>query len=150
MPFEEKLSWVSAVVAVVVPAGYFTGVLGRLGSADAGEIAYQVPMLIAVGLSIALMIVGAILMAVVTAASAEITGVGSVDDINRKDERDVSISRRGDLIGYYVSSLGVLGALALTMLESEHFWIANTLYFSFAAAMFVSSVVKIVAYRRGF
>jgi len=53
-------------------------------------------------------------------------------------------------VGYYVSSVGVVGAMALTMLEYEYFWIANALYVSFVLASLVSATVKLVAYRRGF
>jgi len=56
----------------------------------------------------------------------------------------------GDLVGYYVSSVLMLGALALTMLEYEYFWIANAMFAAFVVAGLVSSAVKLVAYRRGF
>jgi hypothetical protein len=36
------------------------------------------------------------------------------------------------------------------MLEYDYFWIANTLYGSFAVAGLVSGIVKLRAYRRGF
>jgi hypothetical protein len=150
MPFEEKLTWVSVVVSVLVSAWYASVVLPQIGSGQVNAIAYQVPMLIAMGAMIVMTIVGTILMSIGTAVTAEITGSGSADDIDRKDERDVSIARRGDLIGYYVSSVGVLGALALTMLRSDHFWIANTILLTFVVASLVSSAVKIVIYRRGF
>ncbi len=150
MPFEEKMTWVSTSVSIIVTAAYFWVVLGRLGSGPVSGIAYQVPLLIAMGAMIAMTIVGAIVMAIGTAVSAEITGSGSAKEIDRKDERDVDIARRGDLIGYYVSSVGVLGALALTMLRFDHFWIANAIFLSFVVASLVSSAVKIVAYRRGF
>ena len=77
-------------------------------------------------------------------------GRRAADEIDRKDERDKTISRRGDLIGYYVASAGMVGVLALTMLQYEYFWIANALYLSFVVATLVSSVVKLVAYHRGF
>jgi hypothetical protein len=150
MPFEEKMTWVSTSVSVIVTAVYFTFVLGRLGSGPVSGIAYQVPLLIAMGAMIAMTIVGAIMMAIGTAVTAEITGSGSANEIDRKDERDVDIARRGDLIGYYVSSVGVLSALALTMLKFDYFWIANAIFLSFVVASLVSSAVKIVAYRRGF
>ena len=89
-------------------------------------------------------------MAIATAVGAEITGTGSVDDIDRKDERDISIGRRGDVVGYYVASTGAVVALILTMLEYDYFWIANTLYLSFAVAGLVAGIVKLRAYRRGF
>ena len=44
----------------------------------------------------------------------------------------------------------MVGVLALTMLQYEYFWIANALYLSFVVATLVSSVVKLVAYHRGF
>jgi hypothetical protein len=75
---------------------------------------------------------------------------GSVDDIDRTDERDVLISRRGDIVGYYVASAGAVIALIITMLEYDYFWIANTLYLSFVVAGLVAGIVKLRAYRRGF
>lgn len=150
MPFEEKLTWVSAVVTALVSAVYFAIVLRPVGETPVTEIAYQIPLLIAVGASIILTIVGAILTAIGTAITAEITGEGSVDDVNRKDERDTLISRRGELAGYYVTSAGMVGVFAITMLEYEHFWIANALYLAFTIGALVSAGVKLVSYRRGF
>ncbi len=150
MPFEEKITWVSAVVTVIVPVAYFLIVLGRLADSSAADIAYQRPLLIAIGASIVLTIVGSILTGIGTGISAELRGRSASGEIDRKDERDKTISRRGDLIGYYVASAGMVGVLALTMLQYEYFWIANALYLSFVVATLVSSVVKLVAYHRGF
>jgi hypothetical protein len=150
MSFEEKTTWVAAVVIAFVSAVYFWVVLSQLGEVPVADIAYQPPLVIAVVTSIVLTIVGAIVMAIGTAISAEVTGVGSVDDIGRTDERDASINRRGELIGYYVSSAGVVVVMGLTMLEYEYFWIANALYASFVLGSLVSSAVKLAAYRRGF
>lgn len=150
MPFEEKLTWVSLVVAVVVPVAYFAIMLGRLGETSAAEISYQRPLLVAIGASVVLTIVGSIAMGIGTGISAEIRGRSASGEIERKDERDKQIGRRGDLVGFYVSSGGMVGVLALTMLEHEYFWIASALYLSFAVGTLVSSVVKLVAYRRGF
>jgi hypothetical protein len=150
MPFEEKLTWVNLFVTLGVAATYFIVVLTPLGEVPAAEIAYQRPLLIAVGASIVLTIIGAILAAIGTAISAEVTGQGSVDEIDRKDERDVDINRRGDLLGYYVASVGALGVMALTMLESDYFWIANALYLSFVVAALVSGIFKLVLYHRGY
>ena len=150
MPFEEKATWVSVVVGLLVPVVYFATVLPQLADTAAADIAYQRSLIIAVIASIILIILGTIAMAIATAVGAEITGTGSVDDIDRKDERDVSISRRGDVVGYYVASIGAVGALILTMLEYDYFWIANTLYLSFVLAGVVAGTVKLRAYRRGF
>ena len=150
MPFEETITWVSAVVTVIVPIAYFVIMLGRLGGTSAADIAYEKPLLIAIAASIVLTIIGSILTGIGTGISAEIRGRRAEDEIDRKDERDKTISRRGDLIGYYVASAGMVGVLALTLLQYEYFWIANALYLSFVVATLVSSVVKLVAYHRGF
>ena len=150
MPFEEKITWVNAVVAVVVPVAYFVLMLGRLGDTSAADISYQRPLLIAIGASVVLTIVGSILAGIGTGISAELRGRSASDDIDRKDERDKQISRHGDLIGLYVSSVGMVGVLALTMLEYEYFWIASALYLSFVVGTLVASVVKIASYHRGF
>ena len=150
MSFEEKMTWVFTSVTTVVPAIYFATVLGRLGRVPVAEIAYQKPMLIAIGAAIVLTIIGTILAAIGTAVTAQVTGVGSVNEVDRKDERDVHIGHRGELVGYYVASAGMVGVLVLTMLRFEYFWIANALYLSFVLASLVSSAVKLVAYRRGF
>lgn len=150
MPFEEKFTWVSAVVSTGVAAVYFAIVLGQVRTVPVAEIAYQRPLLVAIGALILLTIVGAIVTAIGTAIVAQIIGSGSVDDIGRNDERDADISRRGELIGYYVSSAGAVGVLVLAMLRYDPFWIANALYLSFVVGALVSSVAKLVAYRRGF
>ncbi|HZL63559.1 MAG TPA: hypothetical protein VFD50_01250 [Thermoleophilia bacterium] len=150
MPFEEKMTWVSGLAMIVVPLVYFVVMIGRLQSTPAADIAYQVPLIVAMVASVVLVIIGAIVMAIGTSISATIRGRKPEDEIDRKDERDKTISRRGDLIGYYVASAGMVGVLILTMLETDYFWIANALYLSFVVAMAVSTVVKLVAYRRGF
>ncbi|NIA26406.1 MAG: hypothetical protein GWP04_12760, partial [Gammaproteobacteria bacterium] len=97
MSWEEKITWVGAAVAAAVPAVYFTVTLGQLGEAPVTEIAYQRSLLIAIGASIVLTIVGSILTGIGTGIwagiRAEITGKGSAEDIDidRKDERDVQI-----------------------------------------------------------
>ena len=150
MPFKEKLTWVSLVVAVLVPVAYFAIMLGRLSKVSAADIAYQWPLLIAIGASVVLTIVGTIVAAIGTGISAELRGGSASDDIDRKDERDRQISRHGDLIGFSVSSAGMVGVLALTMLKYDYFWIASALYLSFVAGTLVASAVKIASYHRGF
>jgi hypothetical protein len=149
VPFEEKVTWVNLVVAVVVPVTYFAIMLGRLGDTSAADISYQRPLLIAIGASVVLTIVGSIVAGIGTGISAELRGRSASGDLG-KDERDVRISRHGDLIGFYVSSVGMVGVLALTMLEYDYFWIASALYLSFVVGTLVASAVKIASYHRGF
>ena len=150
MPFEEKMTWVSLVVAIAVPIWYFATMIGRLQSTQAADIAFQRPLIIAIIASVVLTVIGAIVMSIGTSVTATIHGRKPEDEIDRKDERDKTISRHGDLVGYYVASAGMVGVLILTMLEADYFWIAGALYLSFVVAMVVSSLVKLVAYHRGF
>jgi hypothetical protein len=158
MSFDEKFTWVSAAVSAGVAAVYFAIVLGQVRTVPVAEIAYQQPLLIAIGSLVVLTIVGAIVTAIVTAigaaVTAEIAGEGSIEDavgdIGRSDERDADINRRGELIGYYVSSAGAVGVMALAMLRYDQFWIANALYLSFVLGALVAAVAKLVTYRRGF
>jgi hypothetical protein len=150
MSFEEKVTWVNALVAALVALWYAATVLPQIGAVPVDEIAYQRPILLAAGAMIVLTIAGSIVMAIGTAIAAEVTGQGSVDDIDRKDERDVRIDQRGDLTGSYVSSALMVGVLALALLEADHFWIANALFGAFLVGGLVSATAKLVAYRRGF
>lgn len=150
MSFEEKLTWVHATTTLVVVGVYAWIVGGQLSATPVTDIAYQRPMIIALVAIILLTIVGAIVTAIGSAVAAEITGKGSVDEIGRSDERDKSISRRGDLLGYYVSSALMFGVLVLAMVEVEHFWIANAMFAAFIIAGLTSSAAKLVGYRRGF
>jgi hypothetical protein len=149
VPYEEKVTWVSLVVIGVVPAVYFAVMLGRLRDVPAADISYQWPLLVAIGASVFLTIVGSIVAGIGSGISAELRGRSASSDLG-KDERDVRIARRGDRIGFSVSSVGMVGVLALTMLEYEYFWIANALYLSFVVGTLVASVVKIASYHRGF
>jgi hypothetical protein len=150
MPFEEKMTWVSLVVTIAVPIWYFATMLGRLGDTAATDIDFQTPLIIAIVASVVLMVVGAIVASIATSVTAVARGRKPEDDIDRKDERDKTIGRQGDLVGYYVASVGMVGVLILTMLETDYFWIAGALYLSFVVATIAGSVVKLVAYHRGF
>lgn len=150
MSFEQKLTWVNMATTIIVVAVYAWIVGGQIAAGPITDIAYQKPLIIAVCAMIVLAIAGAIATAIGTAIGIEINGKGSIDDIDRKDERDVHINRPGDLVGYYVSSVLMLGAFTLTMLELPHFWIANAMFVAFVVAGLTSSAVKLVAYHRGF
>ncbi len=150
MPFEEKMTWVSGVVTIIVPIVYVATMIGRLQSTPAADIPFQRPLIVAIVASVVLTIVGSIVMSIGTGITATIRGRKPEDEIDRKDERDKTISRHGDLVGFYVSSAGMVGVLILTMLEADHFWIANALYLSFVVATAISSAVKLVTYHRGF
>jgi hypothetical protein len=150
MSFEEKQAWVSGLVTLLVTGWYLRVVTVRLGGGPVEEVAYQGPLLAAVGAMIVLNVVGAIVMAIATAVGAEVTGSGSAHDVDRTDERDALIEARGDRAAYYVAASLMIGVLALAMLERPHFWIATGVFAALVVAGTTSIAVKLVAYRRGF
>lgn len=144
MSHEEKNTWVFAVVA---PLGYivylvllFTGLDGRA----LPEAEYVWPMAGSILGAIVAGILGGIVVGIVTG----ITSGGHLD--SKSDQRDRQIGRFGEQVGNSFVVIGGVGALVLSFLEAPHFWIANVLYLCFVLAGILSSVAKLVAYRRGF
>lgn len=150
MAFHERFTWVNVVVTLLVATAYYRHIAPQLGEVAATEVAYVGPVVWATLAMIVLNIVGAIGVAVASAIAVEVTGEGSLDELDREDERDSSISRRGDLVGYYLTSVLMIGVFVLTVLELPHFWIANALFTSFVIAGLTTAGVKLVTYRRGF
>jgi hypothetical protein len=137
--FEEKRAWGYFVVTAIAYAGYVAVLLVRAGAAPLPEVAYVWPMVGSMGVGV----VGGVVVAIIAAMSAP-------KEADKKDERDASIDRHGDLIGYFVLSMGVLGALVLVLVEVRHFWIGNAIYLAFVLSALVGTAAKLLAYRRGF
>ena len=135
--FAEKNIWIYGVLSVVIPVIYAAVVFTQLDTTAVGEIAYVIPLLTAIGAAIVLAIIGNIIVAI---ASPKAAGIN--------DERDRGISRSGELVGYYSLSAGVLGALALAMVEAPAFWIGQAIYGAFILSAILSTIVKIASYRR--
>ena len=123
------------IVVLIVSAVYFAGVLGQVGVIPVSEIEYVRPMIT--------VIIATIVAYIVVAISAP-------SEADKKDERDKNINRFGESIGYSVLGLLILLPLGLAMAEFDPFWIANAIYLAGVLAATISSIVKIVAYRRGF
>jgi hypothetical protein len=138
MSSEEKRTWIYVVVAVCVAAVYFATVLAKVPGTDVATIAYVWPMLTAIGVGIGAGIVLGIIAAMISPREA-----------GKTDVRDKEINRRGEFVGFHVMSVAAIVPLGLAMAKVEQFWIANTLYLAFVLAALASSIVKIVAYRRG-
>lgn len=159
MSFEERRTWIEAVMAVIVPGWYFLSVLPQVASTPVATIDYQWLLGVSVVVFVATVIGGIIatnIAALVAneiarargdAAHAETSAAAAA--LDRSDERDASIARIGAQVGGVVLGLGVLVPLGLAMAEQEHFWIANGLYAALVLSSLASSVVKLVAYRRG-
>jgi len=137
--FQEKGVWIYGVLSAVLPIAYFAWLIGQVRSAAVTEIGYQIPMIAAVVAAVVLFILATIVAA-----------IASPGDADKKDQRDSEIDRHGELYGYYVIAAGCVGAVALAMVKADHFWIANAMYLTGVVGALVSSIAKIVAYRRGF
>jgi hypothetical protein len=136
--FEEKGTWAYLAGAVVIPALYFIHVTRQLGAVPVDQVVWVRPLVIAIVAGILVGIASTMLIAITKPSEAGV-----------KDVRDKDISRFGDYVGGIVLSVVVVGVLVLTMLRVEHLWIANAIYAGFVAQAITSSVVKLVAYRRG-
>ena len=138
MSWEEKRNWVFLVVTAVTYLAYVAIILARAQGTPITEVPYVWPMLVSIAAWIVATIVGSILAAIAAPREA-----------GKKDERDTSIQRYGEVIGYTVFSASILGALGLTMAEVAHFWIGNAIYLSGVLAALITTAVKLGAYRRG-
>ena len=138
MSYEEKGTWVSLVVSVVVYAAYVGVVLSRAGGGPLADVAYVGPLLWSVG--------AAVVAATVVRTAVEIA---RPSESFRSDERDRDLARRGTLAGQWGVTAGAVGALVLALVDADALWIANAIYLDFVAMSVTASVVTLVAYRRG-
>ena len=138
MPFEEKNTWIFGLVAIASYVTYLAIVLGQASGAPLQDAPYVVPMLCTIGGGILAGILGNIAVAMVFPR-----------DRGKKDERDREIYRFGEYVGQSFVVVGAVPALILAMLEVDQFWIANVIYLAFVLSAVLSTIAKIVAYRRG-
>jgi hypothetical protein len=139
MSSEEKNTWLHAVITGVAYIIYLVVILQRAGNAPLADVPYIAPMLWTIGAAIVANILGHIAIAIAWPRDAD-----------KKDQRDKEIHRFGEYIGHSFVIVGAVGALVLAMFEADYFWIANVIYLGFALSAILSSIAKLVAYRRGF
>lgn len=135
LPYGERYAWGYLTTAVAVPVVYLAVMLDRLADTSAADLAFQRPLLIALGASV-----------VLNMFLAPPPRKGR----DRQDERDTAIARRGVRAGFFTLAAAMLAPFALTMVEAPHFWIASAIYFAYATAAVAESLTRIVGYRRGF
>ncbi|RXZ70932.1 hypothetical protein [Agromyces albus] len=139
MSYEEKGTWVFLVVSVAGYGVYLALVLPQLlNGTPVGEIDYVPAVLWTIGGSIVGAIVLRILVEIVVPSGS-----------TRGDVRDKEIDRLGERVGNAFLVIGALGALVLAMFEAGYFWIANAIYLAFVLSAILSSVTKVVVYRKG-
>ena len=147
MSSEERGQWVYLVAIVLTYGAYVAIVLGQADGGSLTDVDYVPLMVAAIGIGIALAIVGRIVVEIVGGISAEMAGH---DEGHDADVRDRDIGRFGEYFAGTVLGVGMVVPFVLTLAESEYFWIANAMYLAFIVAAVVGAVVKLVAYRRGF
>lgn len=140
MPMGERVTWVYGVLALITAIVYFATVLPRLSDTPVGEIGWQLPMLVAIGVVIVGTIVATIISAIVAAIVTRDVEQGS-------DIRDTQISRRGDRVNLAVSGVGLAIVLALAMLDVDQFFIGSALFAVGTIGGIGASIAKIRAYR---
>ncbi len=139
MSFEEKRTWIYAVVSAAAYGVYLAIILGRGQGMPLAQVPYVVTMLECIGGAVAASVAGVVVLSIVWPK-----------DANKKDQRDRQISRFGDHIGQSFIAIGAVAALVLSMAQVEHFWIANAIYLACTLSALLGSAAKVVAYRRGF
>ena len=136
--YEEKGQWVYLVANFLGYGGYVAVVLSQLGTRPIGDVDYVPVMLGAIGVAIALSIAGRIILEILKPS-----------DSYAADVRDRDINRLGEYVGGTLLGVAMLLPFGLTLAEFDHFWIANAIYLVFVLSAFVSTLVKLYAYRRG-
>jgi formate-dependent nitrite reductase membrane component NrfD len=139
MSFEEKSTWIMAVISPVACAVYVLNVLTRLEHAPATEVHYAWPMIVSIAAAVVASIVAHIVVSIANPREAD-----------RRDERDAHIARFGGHVSGFVLAIACVNVLILAITEVAHFWIANAIYASLVLADVTGSITKIVGYRRGF
>ena len=139
MSFDEKNTWVFAVVAVLGASIYGAILLARSQGLALTDVAYVTPMLASIGGAIVANIIGNLVISFL-----------APEDAGKRDQRDREIERFGTLIGQSFLVIGALAAMVLSMFEAKHFWIANVIYLSFVMSAVFGSMARLAAYRRGF
>jgi hypothetical protein len=139
MSYEEKGQWVYLAATTIAYAAYVIVVLGQAGTTPLPQVDYQPILLWTVGGAIAGSIIGRIAIEIVRPS-----------DSYRGDVRDRDIGRFGEYVAGMILGIGMVGPFIMTLIEADHFWIANAIYLVFVAQAVVGAVIKLIAYRRGF
>ena len=142
MSSEERGQWVYLVAIVLTYGAYVAIVLRQAAQTPIADVDYIPTMLWAIGIGIALSIVGRIVV--------EIAGhIAEPSDSHDPDVRDRDIGRFGEYFAGTVLGIGMVVPFVLTLAEFDYFWIANAMYLAFVFSALVGAAVKLVAYRRG-
>jgi hypothetical protein len=147
MSYEERGLWLSLTVTVGTYAAYVAIILGRADGTRLEDVSYVATLLWSIGIAIAVNIVGRIMVEIVSSVAREVT---RTPEGARVDARDKEINRFGEYVGGVVLGALMVVPLVLALADVDQFWIANAIYAGLVLSTCVSSVLKLIAYRRGF
>lgn len=139
MSYEERGQWVYLAATAIGYGAYLVLVLGRAVTTPLTEIDYVPILLWTIGAAVAGSIIGRIAIEIVRPSESQ-----------REDVRDKEIGRFGEYASGMILGIGMVGPFILTLLKADHFWIANAIYLVFVTQAVAGTVIKLVAYRRGF
>ena len=143
MSSEEKTAWTTLLVTTGAYAAYLILLFGRAAAVPLPKTPYVDLMLWAIGGSI----VASILVNIAWSIARSIRDPRNID---KKDRRDREIFIYGEHVGSWLLVLGALAALVMAWLMLDWFWIANVIYLGFVLQTILSSITKVIAYRKGF
>ena len=138
MSYEEKGQWVYIFSIGLTLVAYVLIVVRQAATGPLTEWDYVPTLLWTIGIGIALSIAGRIVIEIARPSETYAT-----------DARDRDIGRFGEYVSGTVLGVGMVVPFVLTLAAFDYFWIANAMYFAFALAALIGTVVKVVAYRRG-
>lgn len=138
MSFDEKNTWAFLAIAIVGYAAYVVLVLASADGKSLTDLDYGPAMLWTIS--------GAIVAGILANI---IISVFSPKDAGKRDRRDKEIGRFGDSAGHAFVIIGAVAAMLLALIQADYFWIANVIYVCFCLAAVLSSIIKLIAYRRG-
>ena len=139
MSYEEKGQWVYLAATTIAYGAYLVLMLGRAGATPLAEIDYQPILLWTIGAAVAGSVIGRIVIEIIRPSES-----------HREDVRDKEIGRFGEYVSGMILGIGMVGPFVLTLVEADHFWIANAIYLVFVVQAVTGTVIKLLAYRRGF
>jgi hypothetical protein len=139
MSYEEKGQWVYLAATTIAYGAYLVLMLGQSGTTPLAETDYQPILLWTIGAAVAGSVIGRIAIEIIRPSES-----------HREDVRDREIGRFGEYVSGMILGIGMVGPFVLTLVEADHFWIANAIYLVFVVQAVAGTVIKLLAYRRGF
>src|SRR5215475_14508627 len=127
------------IVSVTAYAAYVASILSRTDGHPLVQAHYVVPLL---------WTIGAATLASTVIESA--LGVASPKASRLTDVRDRQIGQLGEHTGRSFVIIGAVAAMLMAMAGWDRFWVANVIYLCFVLSAVLSSITKIIAYRKTF